>query len=313
MALTDKLTAIADAIRGKTGGTDKLTLDQMPAEIAGIEAGGGGEVSSEQLTAMRIMSRLETGVLNIENLGIDQLEKYFAYGNDHITALYWSKAVQTLDIRASAFAECTALETVDFPNAVYWHYNSVFSGCTSLKNVNIPNYSGRLNSDTFKNCTSLENIDMQGVTEFNQSVFRGCSSLKSADFPLLTGSTGNYAFLGCASLASVNLPLVTSVAQSAFENCTALTELDLPSVTAVLASSFKGCTNLTAIVLRSETLCSLSSINAFANTPFASGGTGGTVYVPEALIESYQTATNWSTLYAAGTCNFVAIEGSEYE
>ena len=42
MALTDKLTAIADAIRGKTGKTDGLTLDQMATEIAGIEAGGGG-------------------------------------------------------------------------------------------------------------------------------------------------------------------------------------------------------------------------------------------------------------------------------
>lgn len=41
MALTDKLSAIADAIRGKTGGTEKLTLDQMPTEIAGIQAGGG--------------------------------------------------------------------------------------------------------------------------------------------------------------------------------------------------------------------------------------------------------------------------------
>lgn len=42
MALTDKLTAIADAIRGKTGGTEKLTLAEMPLAIAGIEAGGGG-------------------------------------------------------------------------------------------------------------------------------------------------------------------------------------------------------------------------------------------------------------------------------
>jgi hypothetical protein len=40
--LVTKLTAIADAIRGKTGKTDGLTLDQMAAEIAGIEAGGGG-------------------------------------------------------------------------------------------------------------------------------------------------------------------------------------------------------------------------------------------------------------------------------
>lgn len=42
MALTDKLKSIADAIRGKTGKTDGLTLDQMPGEIEGIETGGGG-------------------------------------------------------------------------------------------------------------------------------------------------------------------------------------------------------------------------------------------------------------------------------
>ena len=41
MALTDKLTAIADAIRDKTGKTDGMTLDQMATEIAGIETGGG--------------------------------------------------------------------------------------------------------------------------------------------------------------------------------------------------------------------------------------------------------------------------------
>lgn len=32
-----KLTAIANAIRGKTGGTDAITLDEMPTEIAAIE------------------------------------------------------------------------------------------------------------------------------------------------------------------------------------------------------------------------------------------------------------------------------------
>lgn len=40
MALIDKLTAIADAIRGKTGKTEEMTLDQMATEIEGIETGG---------------------------------------------------------------------------------------------------------------------------------------------------------------------------------------------------------------------------------------------------------------------------------
>ena len=43
MALTDKLTAIGDAIRGKTGKTEGLTLDQMATEISGIQAGGAIE------------------------------------------------------------------------------------------------------------------------------------------------------------------------------------------------------------------------------------------------------------------------------
>lgn len=40
MALTNKLSAIGNAIRSKTGGTELLTLDQMPTAIASIETGG---------------------------------------------------------------------------------------------------------------------------------------------------------------------------------------------------------------------------------------------------------------------------------
>ncbi len=41
MALTDKLTAIADAVRAKTGGTALLTLDEIVSAIGGISGGGG--------------------------------------------------------------------------------------------------------------------------------------------------------------------------------------------------------------------------------------------------------------------------------
>jgi hypothetical protein len=42
MALINKLEAVGDAIRAKTGKTDLLTLDEMVTEIAAIETGGGG-------------------------------------------------------------------------------------------------------------------------------------------------------------------------------------------------------------------------------------------------------------------------------
>lgn len=43
MALTDKLVAIADAIRAKDGSTGTMTLAEMPGRIAAIETGGSSQ------------------------------------------------------------------------------------------------------------------------------------------------------------------------------------------------------------------------------------------------------------------------------
>jgi len=123
----------------------------------------------------------------------------------------------------------------------------------------------------------------------------------------------SYAFYSCQALTSVNLLVATEVGKFAFNSCTALTSINLPAAVSIMGSAFKSASKLNLLILGAETVCALADVTAFNGTPFASGGTGGTVYVPAALIESYQNATNWSTLYAAGTCNFVAIEGSEYE
>lgn len=80
--------------------------------------------------------------------------------------------------------------------------------------------------------------------------------------------------------------------------------------------TFNKCTNLTVLVLRRTTVNNLSNVIAFSNSPFASGKAGGTLYVPQALIASYQAATNWSTIlsYGSGAQNSILpIEGSIYE
>ena len=51
--------------------------------------------------------------------------------------------------------------------------------------------------------------------------------------------------------------------------------------------------------------------NAKDGTQWA--GTGGTIYVPQALLSSYPTATNWSVVHGWGTITWTAIEGSYYE
>ena len=75
MSVNSKMTAIADAIRGKTGGTDPLTLDQMATEIAGIEAGGGASDAVELVyeTEFSVTEKpTENGNLCTVSTGLDE-------------------------------------------------------------------------------------------------------------------------------------------------------------------------------------------------------------------------------------------------
>lgn len=192
---------------------------------------------------------------------------------------------------------------------------------------------------------TLEEFKHETITAINKNrSFQGVTNLRSVDLPLVT-SLSSYTFSGCTSLAEVNLPKLETMVMSNFEDCKALTELVLPNFyrcsnnynfhkcsnleridfqrkdnpieaysNNLIQNNFVNCTSLKVLIIRAEdNIWKLGNINNFNGTPFAADGTGGTIYVPAALIESYQTATNWAALYAAGTCNFVAIEGSEYE
>lgn len=188
----------------------------------------------------------------------------------------------------------------------YWFYQ-----CYGLKEVSFPSIT-KANGFAFYGCTSLETVHAPKLTIADNSSFNRCSSLKNFDFSKVT-NLGASSFYGCSSLKEVVLPAVNTLGTYVFHGCTSLSYVDIANKVSIGQNVFVGCAALSTLVLRSNTLCALTANNVFTNTPFASGGTGGTVYVPAALLDQYRTATNWSTLYSAGTCNFVAIEGSEYE
>jgi hypothetical protein len=150
------------------------------------------------------------------------------------------------------------------------------------------------------------------VTEVGSYVCYGCNKLADINLPAAK-TAGQYAFYGCNALTSLSLPAMTSLGSNRIVSGSKLERLDLGVCTSLAANSLNGCTVLDTIILRSSTMCTLANVSALAGTPFASGNAGGTVYVPSTLIATYQTATNWSTLYTGGTCTFKAIEGSEYE
>lgn len=71
MSVVSKLTAIADAIRAKTGGTTEMTLDQMATAISGIQTGGGGltvATGSSTPESGQTIGTIETGLSSIAYL-----------------------------------------------------------------------------------------------------------------------------------------------------------------------------------------------------------------------------------------------------
>ena len=172
--------------------------------------------------------------------------------------------------------------------------------CEKLVSVDLPSLTN-IGNGGFYYCSKLTAVNFPLLTSVGDSALEQCTSLTTVDFPLLT-SVGTKAFRYCSKLTAVNFPLLTSVGTTVFEYCGKLTTVDFPLLTSIGSGAFKSCSVLTTLILRSSTLCTLSNTNAFTSTPIASGT--GYIYVPRALVDSYKSATNWST-YAS---QFRALE-----
>ena len=133
------------------------------------------------------------------------------------------------------------------------------------------------------------------ITSIGQYAFYRNSTITSISFPLVT-TISQYAFGNCANLANINFPSLKTLGSYSFQNCTDLVSVEFPSLAIMNTAPFTGCSNLTCIILSGSTVCGLGSTNSLSGTPIASGT--GYVYVPDELVESYKTASRWST-YAA--------------
>lgn len=130
----------------------------------------------------------------------------------------------------------------------------------------------------FSFCTALESVDLPNVTSLHTAAFGNCSALTSIRLPAakVIGVNSNYGYV--------------------FQKCTSLSVVDLPAATQIAMKCFTRCSALTALALRRPGLCSLSDADALEYTPIPSGF--GYILVPEVLIDSYKSATNW-TAYAS--------------
>jgi hypothetical protein len=160
-------------------------------------------------------------------------------------------------------------------------------------------------------------MTVSGIVSFGVNFFRESGITEFVGLALTELKASSF-FYGCASLAKITIPKVTYFESGMCYNCGNLLVADIGGGVINRGNIFTGCKKLQTIIIRGSSVCSLGNVSNLSQTPFyPNSGTGitgtGTLYVPSSLVASYKTASNWSTLFNAGTMAVQSIEGSIYE
>lgn len=166
--------------------------------------------------------------------------------------------------------------------------------------------SGSVYCSTITSLRSGAITSNSGITELNlpqcenigESAFYNCGNLSRASLENCK-QIGISAFAQCSKLSDISLPKCVSINNMAFFQCSVLSKAILPSCERINMMAFQNCYNLLNITLLASVVVSLPYSNVLDNTPIAgrttsTGGVLGSVYVPESLVDSYKSATNWS-------------------
>ena len=155
-----------------------------------------------------------------------------------------------------------------------------------------------------------------GTTSIGKYAFSDCSNLLSVSIPNSVTSIGDYAFYSCSGLSSISLSnYVTSIGFDAFWHCTGLTTLTIPDgVTTIDRGAFASCSNIEDITVGTgvtsigsaafrdctslDDFTILATVPPTIGTDVFSNTNNCPIYVPDASVLAYQTATNWDTYSA---------------
>lgn len=179
--------------------------------------------------------------------------------------------------------------------------NYAFARCSGMTALTADGYCEMVGNNTFENCTGLTNVNLTAKGKFmGTNQYTGCTNM-------VTWKAPNHG-LSSTGVEMNNVQMGNGM----FRGCSNLTAVDYGHANAMFANTFNGCTALRTLVIRRSTVCQAQTWNANNFGGLFNNPTDSTIYVPQALISSYQTATNWSSAYSAGV-TFAPIDGSEYE
>lgn len=182
---------------------------------------------------------------------------------------------------------------------------STYGDRNVLEEVILSDAVSVITAHSFRQNTHLTTITMNRdrITSIEAAAFWDVPLSGDMSFASLT-SLGENAFRN-TDIESFTAPNVAEIKYDTFNNCSNLKKADFGAITAIGGRAFYGCTAMEKMIIRTTTPPALEDVNAFNNT------NNCPIYVPDAALEVYKTATNWSA-YADRIHPLSELEGSPY-
>lgn len=191
-----------------------------------------------------------------------------AFSSSSLKRLYISRR-DSFSCGSGAFSKCRNLKDAEFLSIKTSFSTSVFYS-SSLESINIEGSISSLSSGSCSYTSSLDKSVSSDMGMASISDTGGFTSLPHLRTIVISGASSQHMFKYCYSLISVKLTQVSGIGNYSFAYCSSLKFVDLSEIDKVVY---------------------LNSSNAFNDCP-----SDYVVIVPNHLVESYKTATNWTNI-----------------
>lgn len=275
----ENLTNIANAIREKNGETTTYKPGDMASAIQNISSSGAtpekGIVINEWDS--------DGYATDITVVGMEEIPNYYLelynYNAKHILSKVTTIKLpdQLTSIGDCAFRNRFKLTSLDIPDSVTSIGDNAFSECRYLVITKLPSALISVGNSAFDNCLEMVLTELpNGLTSIGDNAFTNCDKLDITKIPDGVTTMGSRAFYLCERIKTLELPKsLVSIGDYCFYSCKALATVTLPNATAV------------------PELGSTAFGSQYFETPIYNGT--GYIYVPDDLVDSFKSATNWST------------------
>lgn len=255
MALTDKLTAIGDAIREKEGSTGLIALSDMPSRIQALSSGDGDDPVRKSV--LDIMSGRGSYFNFVIPAGAKEIPEGMFSNWQNIGAITYEDDSQITKIGQNAFMNCGNIQMDRLPSGFADNQITYmcFKGAGSVSlSKGLPEGITVISTSAFEDCWNLQLTTLPStVTEIMNNAFRYAYSEYAPNLPeMLTlpaglQTIGQNAFYGVGLKKIRFLGTPTDINRYAFSSSPAITDIYVPwmQTTTVGAVAPWGATNAT--------------------------------------------------------------------